>query len=348
MFVGFFLAGLIVFVTLFVAVDFMSQLVRFEASAQTVLRYYLFSLPGIIHQMLPVSCLLATVFTLSTLSKTNELIALFSSGMSLARVSTPILSLVVLISGMSFWMGDRLLPIITQKMNYVKYVEIRKQPGLYSTVKTNKIWYRSNNILFNIKVLIPEKAQAQGLTMYYFNNTWQLIQMISADDVNLKGDTWELSNGTITLFESESDVPLTQAFQRKVILMGEDAGDLQSTSQTSDVLSLKDLGRFIQRNKEAGLDTLRYEVDYHAKFSFAFAAFVMSFIGIPFSVNRQRTGGAGVNIGLCIILAFFYWAAFSSGLTLGRHGALPPVLAAWVPNIGMMVISLIFLVRLKK
>ncbi|MCM2281381.1 MAG: LptF/LptG family permease, partial [Bdellovibrionaceae bacterium] len=260
----------------------------------------------------------------------------------------PILVFVVLISGISFWLGDRVLPVITQKKNYVYFVEIRKQPGLYSTVKTNKIWYRSNNILFNMKTFQPDRAYAEGLTMYYFDGDWQLIQIISAASVALKGESWELTQGHVTLFPRDGHVPLTQDFKQKTIIMGEDSADLQSTSQTSDILSLKELERFIQRNKEAGLDTLRYEVDYHAKFSFAFAAFVMSFIGIPFSVSRQRSGGTALNIGLCVGLAFAYWAAYSSGLTLGHHGALPPILAAWVPNLAVMVLSTVILMRLKK
>lgn len=348
MFAGFFIAGLSVFVTLFVTVDFMSNINRFDAPVEAVGQYYMYAIPGIIYQMIPVACLLGTIFTLSALNRSNELVALFSSGMSLARISMPILALVVLVSGFSFWLGDRVLPIITQKKNYVYFVEIRKQPGLYSTVKTNKIWYRSNNILFNIKTLQPERAQAQGLTMYYFDGDWQLIQMITAASVALKGDTWDLENGSVTLFPRESNIPMNQEFKQKTITMGEDSSDLQSTSQASDMLSLKELQKFIQRNKEAGLDTLRYEVDYHAKFSFAFAALVMSFIGIPFSVSRQRSGGTAVNVGICVGLAFGYWSAYSSGLTLGQHGALPPIFAAWVPNLAVLALSIVFLLRLKK
>jgi len=348
LFLGFFVSGLVVFVTLFVAVDFMSNMNRFDATTEMLARYYGFAIPGILVQMVPVACLLATLFTLSTLNKNNELVALFSSGMSLARVAAPILVLVVLISGISFWMTDRILPVVTQKKNYVEYVEIKKQPGRYSTVRTNKIWYRSQNILFNIKTLIPERNQAQGLTMYYFDHGWRLIQMITADVVTLKENTWDLERGTVTLFANESNIPMVQEFQNKTISMGEDVGDLRSTSQPSEMLSLKELSRFIQRNKEAGLDTLRYEVDYHAKFGFAFAAFVMSFIGIPFSVSRQRSGGAALNVGMCVGLAFLYWASYSSGLTLGKHGALPPLVAAWAPNLVMVGLGAVFIIRLKR
>lgn len=348
LFLGFFIGGLVVFVTLFVTVDFMTNMVRFNAPTSALIEYYALFTPGIVYQMIPVACLLGTIFTLSTLSKNNELVALFSSGMSLARVSLPILVLVMFISAVSFWLNDRLVSVVNQRKNYVLYVQIRKQPGLYSTVKTNRIWYRSGNVLFNIKTLQAEQAHAQGLTMYYFNGAWQLIQMITAEDVKLMGENWELENGTVTLFTADSNVPMTQNFKHKTITVNEDTRDIQQSSQSSDTLSVSELKRFITRNKESGLDTLRYEVDYHAKFAFAFAAFVMSFLGIPFSATRQRAGGAAFNVGITILLAFGYWAFYSSGITLGQHGALPPVLAVWVPNLAMVALSAFFLFRLKR
>lgn len=348
MFVGYLIAGLVVFVTMFIAVDAISSAARFDAPSSILIQYYLFKIPGVVQQMIPVACLLGTIFTLSTLSKTNELVALFSSGMSLARVSSPILVIVVLISVFAFWLGDRILPIVSQKEKYLYYVELKKQPGLYSTVKTDKIWYRSNNILFNIRTLQAEQNKAAGLTMYYFNGAWELIQLVNAQTVDLKGEKWELHHGTVTLFDQELNIPMTQIFVNKTITMGEDAADLQSTSQSTSILSLRELGQFIKRNKEAGLDTRWYEVDYQSKFSFAFAAFVMSFIGIPFSVGRQRGGGMSVNAGICIGLAFLYYAFYNSGIILGRHGYLPPVLAAWVPNLLILGLSAFLIVRLKK
>ena len=348
LFLSFFIGGLVVFVTLFIAVDFMANISRYNAPGGAVLQYYLFFAPSLVYQMLPVACLMGTIFTLSTLNKTNELVALFSSGMSLARISLPILFLVVTISAVSFGLNDRVFPIFNQKKNYALFVEIRKQPGLYSTVKTNKIWYRSGNVLFNIKTLQAEQNSAQGLTMYSFSNEWQLIQMLTADKVRMDGSKWNLSDGTVTLFTKETTVPMTQAFKEKTISVADDTKDIQKSSESSETLSVAELKRFIQRNKESGLDTLRYEVDYQAKFAFAFAAFVMSFLGIPFSVTRQRGGGTAFNIGATIVLAFIYWAGYSSGLTLGRHGALSPVVAVWLPNFAMVALSAVFLFRLKR
>lgn len=348
LFIGYFVAGVMVFVTLFFVIDFMSNFSKFGVGTDVMMSYYLYRLPAVVYQMIPVACLLSTVFTLGNLNKSNELVALFSAGMSLARVSAPILILVTMISALSFWAADRILPVFAQKKNFVYYVKIKKTPGLYSTVKTNKIWYRSGNILYNIKTLNPEQHRAQGISLYYFDDLWRLTQLINAESVKMDGQNWTLSEGALTLFTEESSFPLTQNFKEKTILMGEDAGDLSSTSSSADIMTLSDLAGFIKKNREAGLDTLRYEVDYHSKFGFAFAAFVMSLLGIPFSVSGRRSGGAIKSIGLCIGVTFLYWSFYSSFITLGRHGAMPPIVAAWAPNVSTILFSIALLVRLKR
>lgn len=339
---------MVVFVSLFVTIDYMSNFIHVDAPLRAISEYYLYWIPDIFHQMAPVGCLMAVVFTLGSLSKTSELTALFACGMSLARITLPCLVLVLITSTISFFISDRIGPHFNQKKNYVHYVEIRKQPGLYSTVKTNRIWYRSGQSIYNIKTLQPDNLVAQGLTMYQFDPQWHLVEMITAGTVRLLGKKWELDTGTVTLFPQPSGAPMTQPFKKKTIVVTEDSKDLQESGRASETLSLQELERFIKKNKEAGLNTVRYEVDYHSKISFGFAALVMSLLGIPFSVSSQRSGSMAFSIGITIGLAFLYWTFYSSGLTLARHGTVPPILGAWVPNSVMASLASFFVMRLKK
>ena len=89
-------------------------------------------------------------------------------------------------------------------------------------------------------------------------------------------------------------------------------------------------------------------MDYHGKFSFAFAALVMSLMGIPFSLSGQRSGGGFMNVAICMGLAVGYWILYSSSLSLGRYGLVPPLVGAWGPNLLMTGGSIYFLLRLKK
>lgn len=349
-FLSYSFASLTLFVSLFIAIDSVSKISRFDASTTVLLSYYFYSLPAIVHLMIPASVLASTIFVLSNLSRTNEMTAVFNMGVGLFRICTPILILAALFSSITFWIGDRILPAFEKRRNYVFYAEIKKQPGLYSLVKTNKIWYRSGDILFNIKTLNPDKKMAQGITLYYFDPAWNLIQVIAAKEVSIDRGSWTLSDGHLTLFATESSFPLTQSFTTKQIYLGEEVADLSSTARSSSVLTLHDLNRFIAKNKTAGLDTVAFEVDYHSKMSFPISPIVMALMGIPFSLRKPRASGGSalMGLGICVGLAFLYWIIYNSFVTLGKHGAIMPVLAAWTPNGILLLISIVICFRLRK
>ncbi len=342
-------AGLLIFVTLFLATDVMTNILRYSSVEGSIfINYYSYFLPEVIHKMLPVASVVGLVLTISTLNKGSELIALFAAGLSLFRVSRWVFISLIFISVIDFVSTDQLLPMLTRQKNYTYYNFIEKKPSKFQTIKTDKIWYRSKNTIFNIKTLNGQGNVAQGLTLYFFDENWNIKQLMSASSVVMEGTHWLLKDGTISVFSSESSFPLNDTFKEKKIVMSEDAQDLRSTGQTSDLLSHGELSRYIAKNKEAGLDTVKYEVDYYSKLSFALAGLVMSLLALPFCVGQARNGGMAKNVGVVLGLVLIYWILFSSMQTMGNHGTLHPLLAAWTPNVLMTAFGCVFLLRLKK
>lgn len=344
-----FVAGLLVFVTLFVATDVMSSIVKYKDVASIVLvRYYGFFIPEIIYKMLPIACVVGTVMTISSLNKGSELVALFACGLSLFRVSRIIFLSILVICVFTYFLSDQIMPAFAKQKNFLLYNELEKKPGKFQTIKTNKIWYRSKNAIFNIKTLNSEGDRAQGLTLYFFSDAWELIQMLTADSVSMNGSQWILQNGTVTVFSKDSSFPLNDKFVEKTIVMTEDAQDLRSTGQTSDLLTQSELSRFIDKNKEAGLDMIKYEVDYNSKFSFSLAGLVMSLLALPFCVGKARSGGLMKNVGICMGLVVAYWIFHSVSQTLGMRNHLAPLVAAWLPNVTMASLGTTLLLRAKR
>lgn len=341
-----FAAGLLVFLTLFIATDAMSTLVKYkDVAGLVILKYYAFYAPDVIYKMLPIACVVGTVMTLSSLNKGSELVALFASGLSLFRISRFIFISVIIVGCFSYYLSDRLMPAFSKQKNFIYYNDLEKTPSRFQTIKTNKIWYRSKNSIFNIKTLNAEGNKAQGLSLYFFNDKWDLVQMLTADSVLMNGTQWILKHGSVTVFDKTSSFPLNDRFLEKTIVMTEDAQDLRSTGQTSDLLTQAELSRFINKNKEAGLDTIRYEVDFHTKFSFALAGLVMSLLALPFCVGQSRGGGMVRNLGISIGLVVVYWIIHSTSQTMGLHGQIAPIIAAWLPNFSMVILGVFLLLR---
>ncbi|MEX2442285.1 MAG: LptF/LptG family permease [Alkalispirochaeta sp.] len=78
-----------------------------------VTRLIIFSLPSIIALSVPFATLVGTLMAVGRLSADNEIIALRAGGYPLRRIFSPILTLAILFSGLSFVTNDYLLPLGT-------------------------------------------------------------------------------------------------------------------------------------------------------------------------------------------------------------------------------------------
>lgn len=348
-FVFYLFAGLTVFVTLFLAIDFVTATAKYDVTMFTFARYYFYFTFEILSQLVPVACLLGTLFTLGTLNKNSELVAMFSMGMSLFRISIPILTGTCVLSLGLFMLNNQFITRLVDKKNYIFFVEMKKKPQQYSTSKQQNIWYRSGQNIFNIGLLNPKEEKASGITVYTFSSGWTLQQILEANEAAVKSGLWTLKNGKVTVFFDDYAAPVSEKFTERTLAVGEDVIDIKSNAKASTVMAVGELRRYITRNKEAGLNTVPFEVDYYAKFSYMFTSLVMVLLGVAFSIGSSpRAGGVLVNLQKCLLVTIGYWGVYSSSITLGKHGAFPPLIAAWGPNIVMIAIAVFLIWRQKK
>lgn len=348
-FLFYFAAGLSVFVTLFIAIDFLTGTSRFGSDLSIYIDFYTYYSFEVLFQLVPVACLMATLFTLGSLHKNSEMVAMFSLGMSLFRIALPVLVIVCIISLFSFVATNELMTKAVDKRNYIYYTHMKKKPWQYSQSKQENIWYRSGQNIFNINLLNAKEGKAFHVTLYTFSSEWLLQQILVAKEVLLGDGRWTLKDGSVTVFFDEESAPMTEKFETKNLEVGEQVIDIKMSSTASAQMGVRELRRYIERNKEAGLNTVPFEVEYYSKFSYVFTTLVMVLLGIAFSTSgSNRSGGVLMNLQKCVVLTLVYWGVYNSGLTLGRYGALPPIVAAWGPNLLSMALASLLIWRQKR
>jgi lipopolysaccharide export system permease protein len=80
------------------------------------------------------------------------------------------------------------------------------------------------------------------------------------------------------------------------------------------------------------------------KIAIPFTCIVIALFGAPLAITAPKSSGTvGVAISLLTTIVFLILVQLSEGI--GAGGLLPPVLAAWVPNIVFGVIGLVLLIR---
>ena len=97
---------------LFVAIDFLSQFWALDMPIHRVFQMYGYMIPGALQQFVPVACLMASLLVLSAMSKQNEVLALYSSGVSTLRLVSTFVALVATISTVAFLICDPVVPLL--------------------------------------------------------------------------------------------------------------------------------------------------------------------------------------------------------------------------------------------
>jgi lipopolysaccharide export system permease protein len=115
-------------------------------------------------------------------------------------------------------------------------------------------------------------------------------------------------------------------------------------AQTSEEMSAAQLSRAIIEAESAGLpDARRWRVDYYLKFALPFACVVLALVSLPLAVHFGR-GGGFTGILIALALFFLYVQGYLVSKDLGAS-MLPPMVAAWLPNILFALVGAFLLWR---
>src|SRR5204863_2153928 len=104
-----------------------------------VFAYYRFLIFQILNWTLPISVLVATLVTFGIMSKSNEVTAFKSGGVSLYRVALPVLAMAGVISVLAYLMLDYVLPYSNQRVEQLR----NKIKGKKEVTAQNqqKLWF---------------------------------------------------------------------------------------------------------------------------------------------------------------------------------------------------------------
>jgi lipopolysaccharide export system permease protein len=145
-----------------------------------ILQFFLFKIPEMLGQTMPFAVLMATLLALGMLSRSSELTALRSCGLSIPRIVLPILALGLLCSLILLINSEFVVPKSYQQMEHIEKVVIRKQ-SVNTFFRLNNIWFRSNNLILQAKVFDPKTQTLKGVTVWDLSPDMQPIRRMDAE-----------------------------------------------------------------------------------------------------------------------------------------------------------------------
>ncbi len=325
--------AILAFVAIFLLVDLFDHLDNFlddNARVLAVVRYYVFKLPLIIDLCLPVGMLLASLFTLGSLSKNNEYAALLSSGVSLARAGRSLLVLGLLVSVGALAFREYVVPYSNQKNEDILKYEIEGKIRQDLRSKRNFTYIGRNGEVYVIAAFRPRPPTLSGFSMEVFADS-VMVRRIDAQRARWDGHKWVAEDGTIRVFEGDREI-VTPFAEYRIEESEETPADFSRREIDPENMNYFELERFADWVSRNGGNPIPYRATMANKLAFPLVNLLMVVLGLSLGAGRSKTtlwAGFGLTMGL----ASAYWILMDFGLSLGKTGALPIWFSAWAPNI---------------
>ncbi len=338
-----FIMGVCIFTSIIFASDtfitLIKQISMFGIPFSVAFRIVILNLPSIIVMTIPLGVLLATVMTLNKLSLSSEITVLRSCGIGLNRIAKPIFAFAIAMSVCCFVVNESVVPVMSKqakdlalwsfsqknipegKENFV-FKELNDSNGL------KRLFYVGsckNKKLSNVTVLDTSKS-----------GTIQILQAVEGDT---NSDGWNFLKGAIYTVSSDGKILNTSLFDKFNIKFAVDLSK-EMNKNVAREMNFSTLVKYIAKQdfKDNKKQRNALYIELYDKIALPLTTIALVLIGVPLSITPPRVRyNRGFLFSILIIFTYYLIRALS--ISFGKGDVLPPFLAAWMPNIILMILG---------
>lgn len=298
--------------------------------------YYLTFIPYYCSILSPLIVFVAVIFFTAKMANNTEIVAILSSGVSFIRLMYPYFLSSVILALMVFALNGYIIPPANRvrydfEAKYLRHAELNKERNIHMKLAGNSYAYmESFNNLENTGLKFSLE-KFHGLDMNY-----KLVaNYIKWDSVK---STWKMYDYTIRLVDGLHEKMLSG--KEKDTILDFQPKDFARNNTFKETMNMNELHRFIAREEERGTGGVEtYQFEMYKRYALPFSTFILSLIGVSLSSKKVR-GGVGLHLGIGIGCSFAFIVLIQFSNVFATQGGVPPVIAAWIPNILFGIVAL--------
>lgn len=336
----------VAFTSLFVLMDLIDSMRDFQDSKipmSTVMMFYFALLPYIYVLILPASLLLAVLYALTRMSRSNEIVSMLTAGMSLGQVLKPVWIVAAYATGLGLIANYHWAPRAESRRDAIVQV-MGEDKKLASIVQTSVMYYNpdTRRIWFiGAMPFDPQMERIAQVEVRQMDKKGKLVSGWFGTSGRWLPDTgeWVFMNGVQFNYRNgvaNNLVPFENVGNStRMVVPGwpETPWSIISASLLPDNLGVPDLVSFLRTNDTATderLDAFRTHLAH--RFALPVQSLVLVFMAAPLGVSFSRRGALG---GIAGSVFIFFGLLFLNNLFLnmGKGGHMNPILAVWMPHL---------------
>ena len=332
------IAMIIIVVVIFDYVEKIDDFTELHAPFKAIVfDYYLNFIPFFINQFSGLFTFIAVIFFTSKMAYQTEIVAMLSGGVSFRRLMWPYflgaLAIMLLSLSLNLWVipQSQVACVNFRQTYFKKYKNEQYDRHIYRQIEPGEFVYLrgySNN------------NRASYLAIEKFDGT-VIRETLEASDVSVDPTTnrWKAQRYVIRATDENGRETFTQLRDLDTLL-NLDVRELGRVEQTISTMKIGELNNFLAQQRSKGSDSINLiEVERHTRYAYPMATFILTLIGVSLSSRKVR-GGTGLHIGIGITLCFTYIMFNRIFEEFAKSGALPVMLAVWMPNIIFTIVAI--------
>lgn len=302
--------------------------------------YFLSRIP--VEHLIPASTLLSVMVVFGLMNKHNEIIALKTGGVSIYRLMKAPFFLGVLFSLILLMFSEILLPIVRSKANRIWAQEVQK---VQVDAQRQDIWLKGQRSIYHFQFFDPARMRAFDVSLNFFDADFNITRRIDAREGEYIAAQWVFQDVMDQIRQPEDGSFVVRHLDQLTLPLDFEPMDLKHVVKDSDEMSLLELANYIQTAEVEGYDATPYRVDWHAKIAYPLVCVILSIIAVSIAGRGRRGENMAIVVVTGIGLAFCFWVLQGFSLSLGYAGMLPPLVAAWLPNLIYFSMAAVLLLR---
>ena len=334
------IAGFVSIWLIFDISDNISTFIDERIGLLLAVRYYGTQVPEVFIILLPVSLLLALLFTLGRMSRSNEIVSMLTAGVSLPRVLLPLIAIGLLTVAASMALNYSLAPHAElARKAFLSEARARPERNIEGQIFRNRTdartWFIQNfrlgsNTFNNVQVL-QQDANDNIATNYVAAHAFYRPET----------KTWDLENVKVVHYDQAGNITTERIYPSLTIQQwSETPFRLGSANVRAEFLSLPELQEYLHFNADFPATLLApFRTHFQYRLALPWTCLVVVCIAAPLGIGYSRRGVLS-SVAAAVVLVFSMNFLVHLFLALGEGDRVSPWVAAWTPNLLFVAIGL--------
>lgn len=299
--------------------------------------------PFILQVALPFVMLFATIATLIALNRKYELVVARAAGMSAWQFLTPTWAAAFVI-GLA---GTLVLnPLAANGFSLAQAIEGSwRGSGASALFQTREPWLRQGREDGGAVIITARTATGQPVSLYEatfleIGADQRILARHDADRARLEEGRWILQTVSTSMPRRR---PVRT--EQMVVPTRLDQAAIRQALIPPEMVSIYALGRQIEAARSFGVPAAPFSMQYHSLVALPALMVAMTMIAATVSLRFVRFGQSARLIVAGVAAGFLLYVVTALAKSFGGAGAMPPVMAAWLPVIGGILFGIGYLLN---